>query len=86
MCADWVARTYHWAGAEQRRAGGKVQRRHSQGLLAEVGLIHMGAAWAKLLDKLGCPSVPSGEGWGHKCGRAPGEPPRFFPSEKLNPS
>lgn len=52
---------YSWARREQRRASRKVQRRHSQQLLTDMGPSHRGLVWAVLLDKLGCP-LPGGLG------------------------
>lgn len=49
-----------WAWAEERKTSGKVQRRRSQGLLAEIGLIHTDPVWAMLLDKLHSKLSPPG--------------------------
>lgn len=80
-----MAITYRWARAEPRRASRRVQRRRSQGLLAEIGLLRTDPVWATATLQAGVPGCPLGEGWGHKGSRSPGDPRGFFPSEKLNP-
>jgi len=63
LFANQAAITWHWARTEPRSASRKVERRHSQGLLAETGLVRRGPAWVTLLGKLGCGAVPSRECW-----------------------